>query len=217
MGSVPFFTALHAVTICAGDAAGQGQQVALAIQALRYLSDIRHIDRRHETRLRCARRCSRPMQETAMAEVRTWATPKSATPGMKCVWLGRLRNYREITSRFHFPPHLDPLPRYALRGGGEETVVEVISETFLSYDVLPERGMKVPTSPTRQFVGKRPGDLGDTIVIYSSSDLNRNFFVFAARKLNKYTVNRRKLNRINEGNCLNFISCLPLHPRRSNA
>jgi len=33
---------------------------------------------------------------------------------------------------FVFAPHHDPLPRYALRGGGEEANDQVISEPFLS-------------------------------------------------------------------------------------
>ena len=42
---------------------------------------------------------------------------------------------REITDRIQFAPHLDPLPRYSLRGGREETNDEVISEPFL--ELLP--------------------------------------------------------------------------------
>ena len=45
-------------------------------------------------------------------------------------WVGSPRNGSEITSRFHFSPHLGPLPRYSLRGGGEETKDEAISEPF---------------------------------------------------------------------------------------
>ena len=36
-----------------------------------------------------------------------------------------------ITSLFLFAPHLDPLPRYSLRGGGEEANAEVILPAIL--------------------------------------------------------------------------------------
>ena len=63
----------------------------------------------------------------------------------------RLRNNFPIS----FPPHLDPLPRYSLRGGGEETNEEVISEPFLSMGV-PEterkRGQESKVQSTRRAV-----------------------------------------------------------------
>ena len=71
-----------------------------------------------------------------------------------------------ITSRYLFAPHHDPLPRYSLRGGGEEANDEVISEPFLTRRMgtlarLPARDRQAgpfcghPTFPPRSKLAER--------------------------------------------------------------
>jgi hypothetical protein len=52
---------------------------------------------------------------------------------------GPLRIAGKIASLFRLAPHLNPLPRYSLRGGGEETNAEVTFPAILSVVITLRR------------------------------------------------------------------------------
>ena len=58
--------------------------------------------------------------------------------------LGSAKEWPRNNYSVSFTPHLNPLPRYSLRGGGEETNEEVISEPFQR---IPCRRMTGPITP----------------------------------------------------------------------